>query len=202
MVKAEDIDKTILALRAKYREELETHKPIEREIDIGINKVPLHRELLFGGKCSIMLPETMVDMDRLESMVRYRSQNRPQIIKTDYGMDVTVTFSQFPGDRMEEDISGQMEKVCHDMKRVWKQNVFYDRGDIAADGFPVAWMDSRAFCLDGSLYSLLFMFQVEDQVILGNFHCNFSKYDIWKPAVLKLLSTIKKEEAENERISD
>lgn len=204
MVKTEDTDKIILALRAKYHEKMAKQQLVEREIDIGINKVPLQREILFGGKCSIMLPVTMTDMDYLSKMVRYRSQNRPQVIKVDYGMDATVTFSQFSADSIEEDVSGQMEQICLDMKKIWKQNVFYDRGEVEADGFPVAWMDFRAFCMDGNIYSLLFIFQVDEQMILGNFHCSFSKYDMWKPVVLKLLSTIKKaeEETENERISD
>ena len=74
--------------------------------------------------------------------------------------------------------------------KIWKQNVFYDRGEISAAGEPVVWMDLRAYCLDGSLYMILFMFQIEEQIVLGNFHCSFPQYDIWKPVVLKLLTTI------------
>lgn len=82
------------------------------------------------------------------------------------------------------------KRLRGDMKKVWKQNVFYDMGKVTADGHTVAWMDFKAFCMDGSIYSLLFLFQAGNQMILGNFHCSFVQYDIWKPVILKLLTTI------------
>ena len=60
-----------------------------------------------------------------------------------------------------------------------------------ADGIPVAWMDCKAYCLDGNLYSLVFLFRAQEQTVLGNFHCSFPHYDVRKPAVLKLLATVR-----------
>lgn len=51
-------------------------------------------------------------------------------------------------------------------------------------------MDLKAYCLDGNLYSMIFLFRAQGQTVLGNFHCNFPRYDVWKPAVLKLLATV------------
>jgi len=150
--------------------------------------------MLFEGKCSVMLPETMTDMDEAEKNVIYRSSKRPQIIKTDREAGISMTFSLIPADDMSENISVQMDRLRGDMKKIWKQNVFYEKGEIQADGFPVAWMDYRTFCLDGSLYSLLFIFQSGEQMVLGNFHCSFPQYDIWKPVVLKLLATVQRTE--------
>ena len=84
----------------------------------------------------------------------------------------------------------RLKKIQDDMKKIWKQNVFYDMGEVYADMLPVAWMDFKSFCLNGSLYNLLFLFDFEERTVLGNFHCVFSEYDIWKPVVLKLLTTI------------
>lgn len=204
MGKTEYADRLILALRSKYREKQAERLPAEKEIVIGGKKTALRREMLFEGKCSILLPEIMADMDFVSRMTRYRSPNRPQIIKTDYGSGAAMTFSLIPmTDRLEgESLSEQMERTRSDIKKVWKQNVFYDQGEILADGDPVVWMDFRAFCLDGSLYTMLFMFQVEEQIALGNFHCSFPQYDTWKPAVLKLLATVQRGGNKNERISD
>ena len=44
-----------------------------------------------------------------------------------------------------------------------------------------------------SFYSLLFMFQAQAQSVLGNFHCSFQIYDIWKPVIIKILTTIQAE---------
>ena len=89
------------------------------------------------------------------------------------------------------DIFAQMKKMHNNMKKVWKQHVFYDMGHVAAEEILVAWMDFRSFCIDESIYNLLFMFQVKGQIVIGNFQCSFQEFDIWKPAILKLLTTIR-----------
>lgn len=192
MKEAEYADRIILALREEYRAKQEEGKPLKEDLMIGSSRIPLRREELFGGKCSIMLPETLRDMEYLDSVVKYRNQNRPKIIKTDINRDATITFDLLPITDIEEsaDVTVKMDEIRDNMKKIWKQNVFYDKSEVQADGPPVAWMDFRAFCIDGSLYSMLFMFQTGTQMVLGNFHCSFPKYDIWKPAILKILTTI------------
>jgi hypothetical protein len=37
------------------------------------------------------------------------------------------------------------------------------------------------------------MFQAQAQSVLGNFHCSFQIYDIWKSVIIKLLTTIQAE---------
>lgn len=185
-------DKIVLALRAKYEEKQLEDQPIGKDIRIGSKSIPLHRESFFQGKFSMQLPEIVEDMGALERTVKYRSENRPQIIKTDRSADATFTFSILPpGDiAEEEDVLEKLLKIRGDMKRIWKQNVFYDMGKVEADTALTAWMDFKAFCLDGSLYGMIFLFELKEETVLGNFHCSFSKYDIWKPAVLKLFTTI------------
>lgn len=188
-------DAMILALRAKYQEKQSQSLSTDKEVAIGTKQVPLNRAVLFEGRCSILLPELLDDMDYLDSTIKYRSQNRPCIIKTDGDADATMTFNMLPmaSTKGTDNVLIQLQKLRCDMQKVWKQNVFYDMGHITADGFLVAWMDFKAFCLDGNLYSLIFLFPLGEQMVLGNFHCSFPQYDKWKPAVLKLLKTIKTE---------
>lgn len=193
MKEPEYIDSVILAFRAKCKEKQAESQQISDKIQIGLNKIPLYREELFGGKCSIMLPKILSDMNARYRIMKYRNPNRPQVIKTDFDCDATMTFSLLPMPDSDNtpDISARMEKLHDDMQKVWKQHVFYDTGEVEAEKNIVAWMDFRSFCMDGSIYNLLFMFPVEEQIVLGNFHCSFPQYDIWKPVVLKLLTTIR-----------
>lgn len=193
MEKTEYSDRVILALREKYKEKQSELLPVEKEIIIRGKRMALYQALLIGGKFSILLPEIMVDMDEASRIVRYRSLNSPQTIKTDYDSGASLTFSELSitDKTREEEPAKQLEKLRSDIKKVWKQNVFYDQGEITADVGPVAWMDFRAFCLDDSLYAMFFLFQTDEQLLLGNFHCSFSQYDIWKPVMLKLLTTIR-----------
>lgn len=183
-------DKIILTLRNKYREKLAEELPLGRQIQAGADSIDLQREEIFRGKCTMLLPEMMTDMEERKAAVKYRNQNRPQVIKSDAKGDVSFTFSLIPADEGEETPLKRLKRIQNDMKKIWKQNVFYDMGEVYADMLPVAWMDFKSFCLNGSLYNLLFLFDFEERTVLGNFHCVFSKYDIWKPVVLKLLTTI------------
>ena len=69
-------DAEILALRHRYRETQAARLPASQKIHVGTDSLPLYREILFGGMCSIMLPQSMTDMDRIERMVRYQGRNQ------------------------------------------------------------------------------------------------------------------------------
>lgn len=203
MERTEYADKLILSLRQKYKEKQSGYFLGDNRMAIGSKQIIVHREELFNGICSIMLPEIMEDMEYAVRIVKYPRQNRPQIIKTDHDSGATITFSLVSAENIagKESASVQMEKLGSDIKRMWKQNVFYDKGEVRAGNLSVAWMDFKAFCLDGSLYSIIFLFQMEQWIVLGNFHCAFPKYDIWKPVVLSLLTTIQGGNG-NERVPD
>lgn len=195
MWESEYKDKVILALRQKYKEITAEHQEIEEDVQIGSSRIPVYKEDLFHGKCSVLLPESMRDLSYLESVVKYRNRNRPEIIKTDLEGDASFTFSLLSLDNTEwykKEGLVRLGEIRRDMKKIWKQNVFYDMGEIQAGMISIAWMDFRTFCLEGSLYNLLFLFDLEKETVLGNFHCGFEQYDKWKMAVLRMLATIQK----------
>lgn len=193
MLEAEYKDKIILALRRKYIQKQAETQDIRSSIWIGTKKEPLHRERLFQEKCSMLLPECLTDMREAEVAARYRSINRPQIIKAQKHGDAVLTFSLVTMEEYGEKsgITDRMTGLRQDMKKLWKQNVFYDTGTVQAGELEIPWMDMKGFCLNGSFYCLMFLFQIEEDMVLGNFHCGFPQYDIWKPVMLKLLTTIK-----------
>ncbi len=191
MEQGEYKDSIILALRQKYEEERDKHRAIEQERGAGEDIATVRRVSLLEGKCSILLPESMTDMGEMERMVKYRNRNKPLLIKTDEMGDATIIFHMLPKEEKGRmDIGKELEEIRGKMRRIWKQNVFYDTGKVLAGELQVAWMDFRTFCLDGSLYCLLFLFEAGELTVLGNFHCSFPKYDMWKPVILKLLTTI------------
>lgn len=196
MKEAEYLDQIILALRAKYQQKRSEDEPLGEAVQIGVSRVPLNKEMLFGGRCSMLLPVNLKDMDYFHRTVKYQNQKRPEIIKTDAFGDASITFSILPAfDTGEkDDIFSILKQQQSDMKKIWKQNVYYDIDEITVGKLPVAWMDFRAFCLNGSLYCMIFLFYIEEQMVLGNFHCSFPLYDVWKPVVLKLLTTIETHE--------
>lgn len=184
-------DKIILALRKKQKKSRWENKNMEELLE---NKaiVGFSRRYFAGQKFSLFLPEELYEMSEGEQRVKYPNQNRPGIILTDRYGDATLTLSRLslPREQNDKGVENRLKEIQREMKKRWKQQVFYETGVVKARQIDVAWMDYRGFCLDESLYSLLFLFFLSEEVILGNFHCRFVHYDHWKTIVLKLLETI------------
>ena len=147
MEEAEYSDRTILALKQKYREKQSEYQTAEKEMLLGTDMVALQREVLFNGKCSILLPDILKDMDDRERIIKYRNRNRPQVIKTDREGDASMTFSllSITEEDEKEGVRERLGRIRDNMQKVWKQNVFYDKGVEEAGGTTVAWMDFKAF---------------------------------------------------------
>lgn len=91
------------------------------------------------------------------------------------------------------DDSDRLGKLRQDMKKKWKQDVYYGTGEVLAGGLKVSWMDLKSFCEKGNIYSFIFLFDINEDIVLGNFYCPFQHYAIWKPVIPKLLATLESE---------
>ena len=184
-------DRIILALRKKQQiiqlENTSMEELLEKKEIAGFS-----RKYFAGQKFSLFLPEELQEMPEGEQIVKYPNRNRPEIILTDKDRDATLTFSRLSltGEQKNKGVKNRLMVIQREMKKRWKQQVFYETGVVKARQMDVAWMDYRGFCLDGSLYSLLFLFLLPGKLVLGNFHCRFIHYDRWKTIILKLLETI------------
>ena len=183
----------IPALKYHYVQKRIQKQKIRKYAWIGTDKIPVHRESLFDGKCSILLPDTLIDMEVTDEIVGYRSLQSPQIVKAGSNGNAVLTFSLIPKAEagMEAmDDSDRLEKLCQDMKKKWKQDVYYGTGEVQAGGLKVPWMGLKSFCEKGNIYSFIFLFDINGDIVLGNFYCHFQHYAIWKPVSPKLLATL------------
>lgn len=184
-------DKIILALRKKQQINKLENTSIE-ELQEKKEMAGFSRKYFAGQKFSLFLPEELQEMPEGEQKVKYPNRNRPEIILSDRYGNATLAFSCLPLMREQKDkeVEDTVKEIHQEMKKRWKQQVSYETGVVKTGELKVAWLDYRGFCLDESLYSLLFLFFLQEEMILGNFHCSFVDYDRWKPIVLKLLETI------------
>lgn len=179
-------DRTIILLRNKVRQEMLKEKENNGSLVMGGKAYPL-RSIKMEDRFSIMLPEFMQDMDKKHARIRYPGIDRPDIIKTD-NHHAVLTFNF-----LTEDSTGQeiYKSILNIIRKRYRQNVFYDNGDTECSNGRLYWSDYKGFNLKGSYYGLVFLADAGGRSkIWGNFHCVFKEYDIWKPAVIKLLKTI------------
>ena len=183
----------IPALKYKYVKKRIQKQKIKKYVLVGTDKMPGHRESLFEGRCSMMLPDSLIDMEVTDGIVGYRSLQSPQIIKAATNGNAVLTFSLLPKAEagMEAmDVSDRLEKLRQDMEKKWKQDVYYGTGEVQAGELKVSWMDLKSFCEKGNIYSFIFLFDINGDIVLGNFYCHFQHYAIWKPVIPKLLATL------------
>ena len=194
-------DRMILTLREKYRQEqTEQMEGNEDEAWGGTDGTILARKMFFEGAFSMMLPEDWTDMSALEMAAGYRTCSGERTIrKAPDGEAVLVLSRIFENEEeKEEDMDRKpfpelqvlWETTQENMKKLYRQNVFYDNGTVYAGELPIFWQDMKAFFLSGSIYCLIFLFRTGTSYVSGNFHCDFEKYVMWRPAMLKLLRTI------------
>lgn len=184
-------DKIILALRKKQQRNRWENKSMEELLE-SEKMAGFSRKYFGGQKFSLFLPEELQEMSKSKQKIKYPNRNRPKLILSDRYGNATWAFNCLPLMREQKDkeVEDTLKEIQQEMKKRWKQQVFYETGVVKTGELKVAWLDYRGFCLDESLYSLLFLFFLQEEMILGNFHCSFVDYDRWKPVVLKLLETI------------
>ena len=180
-------DKIILALRKKQQRNRWENKSMEELLE-SEKMAGFSRKYFGGQKFSLFLPEELQEMPESKQKIKYPNRNRPKLILSDRYGNATLAFNCLPLMREQKDkeVEDTLKEIQQEMKKRWKQQVFYETGVVKTGELKVAWLDYRGFCLDESLYSLLFLFFLQEEMILGNFHCSFVDYDRWKPVVLKL----------------
>ncbi|MEY8268918.1 hypothetical protein AALA79_21500 [Lachnospiraceae bacterium 64-25] len=189
----EELYGVIGVLRYRHAQKRFEKRKVKKYVQLGMDKIPVHRERILDGCCSILLPETFVDMELTSDMVGYRSLWTPQSIKTTAAEDAVLSFGLIPmaeSGTEEMPVSDKLEKLRQDMKRKWTQDVYYGTGQVQADGRKAAWMDLKSFSARGSMYSFIFLFEIKGETVFGNFYCSFEQYLIWKPVMQKLIATI------------
>ncbi|MDR2889863.1 MAG: hypothetical protein LBV33_08525 [Lachnospiraceae bacterium] len=196
-----DIDRIIMTIIDQYKKEKYHNQPLTSdEMQIGCETVLLRPVPIFviagfpDGLFSMKLPNEMNDMDPISVRVKYPSDRRPQVIKSNRSNNICFTFSVLgtaSTDRVTDvDVEMQLAKAKSVIKAINQSHVIYDEGRVSAKDAPILWFDYRGYAVDGNYYDLLFMFRLDDLIVLGNFQCEFEAYHIWKHAVLKLLGTI------------
>lgn len=202
-------DRMILTLREKYRQEqTEQMEGNEDEVWGGTGGTILARKMFFEGAFSMMLPEDWTEMSALETAAGYRTCIGERTIRKAPDGGAVLVLSRLPGNEEDKDRETSLElqvlweTIRENMKILYRQNVFYDNGTVYAGELPVFWQDMKAFCLSGSIYCLIFLFETDAGRVAGNFHCDFEKYVKWRPAMLKLLRTIRIQAGEGGKQDD
>ncbi|MGL5437596.1 MAG: hypothetical protein ACRDBO_19780 [Lachnospiraceae bacterium] len=181
-VKEDDIDKLFLQMKSKLQDELEQEEQIHQDLVI-----------FQGTGFTIKLPPEFKQENKEQIRKIFTTKNKPDTVLTHIQEQAGFTFQPARLNTMKLDLDSASKLMRQTLEQADAKNVFYEQGQISGY-LPIVWFDYKSFAADERVYNILFLFSVEEQLIIGTFYCIFKNYDKWKPRVLNMLKLIKQEE--------
>lgn len=187
---AEYLDEKILELqRAEKRK---AHQDIYGDyVYIDDEEIIFKESQLFDGKLTIMLPSGFTDMPIDVAKIKYPSEQRPQIIKTNTEGSVNLCFNLFKikldSNQVEETINGFFSML----QKVQSGNDYFQCKTEECQDNTIGWFDFKSATIDDQLYNMLFTLPIDGRVCTGVFNCGFRSSDDWKTIFKQILFSIK-----------
>lgn len=178
----------------KRREtEKQNYMSVQSGMYAGNEFITFSENKLFDGCLAIYLPDTFADMPEEYRRVKYPSEDRPQILKSNIKGDAAFSFQLVDQSLQASELEATMERFCRVLKRAQPFNLFFDSGLVKGHDvdMDIAWMDYKAYGVDQPIYQLLYTLPAGGRMMMGMFHCPFYAAKGWKPVAKAVLGTIR-----------
>lgn len=146
---------------------------------------------LFDNKMSIMLPEDFTDMPIQLAKVKYPSESRPNIIKTNLDTSINFTFNIFPVNASKNDIISIKDSFKTVIKKVYPANVFIEDVEFEWNNSIISLFDFKSFAVDEAIYNITFILPIGNNVVQGTFNSSYRDVEIWKCIAFEVIKSIK-----------
>lgn len=200
-------------IKAKNAYKKKSSGDIHHGIFVKEELLEFEKESLFDGLMSIYLPTSFFDMPQNQAQLKYPMAQRPQIIKTNDGTDVNLTFNMIP-QKVEKNVLKQFtEQMKQVLSRIQPSSVFYpifymdqfgnvsrepvdeeigqEKKSEKEERIALSFFDYKSPALDEPLYHFMFFAPVKDAVFQGTFNCRFQDAEIWKGIFQQVTDSIR-----------
>lgn len=184
----EFMDKKILELR---REQEQANAV---GLQDGVTIKGIHLEFapctLFDEKMSIMLPTSFVNMPLKIAKIKYPSEQRPQVIKTDLLGSTNFAFNLFPSPIRPEQLKEAADGFQAIIRKVNPANVFYDSIEEQSGILPICWFDFKGHAIDDQTYNIVYLTIIDKCLMHGMFNCLWEDMKHWKDTALEVIRSV------------
>lgn len=182
-------DEKIIEAMNQYKSQ--EHGDIYSGIYLKEQLFAFERQELYDGKFSVMIPKTFIDMPLEHAKIKYPSEQRPKVIKTNEDGDINFTFQYLE----EVDFETKFVKEAKDglyniIKRVQPANVFYESKEEPVGDTLVGWFEFKSHGIDCKIYQLMYCMPIGGKLLQGIFNCKYSDSKLWKPVFLQVMKSI------------
>jgi len=180
-------EKIIEARRKEAQKELNIR---EDGLIVNGEQIDFQEMLLFHEKMTILLPTSFVDMPQKIARIKYPSEQRPQIIKTDLLGSTNFAFNLF--DKTIKPV--QMQSAADGMKSILKKvnpaNIFYESGTEPLGETMLSWFEFKGHGIDTQIYYIVFLTSIGGKLMHGIFNCAVADMEAWKEAAFQVIRSI------------
>ena len=146
---------------------------------------------LFDNQMEIMLPNTFVDMPKKIAQMKYPSNQRPQIIKTDLLGAINFSFNIFDQSVTKEDLKQVAKTFKNMIKKVHPANVFYEEKTEEFGDTKLSWFDFKGYAIDTQVYYIYYVTSINGKLLHGIFSCTREDMEEYKEIAFLVMRSIK-----------
>ena len=147
-------------------------------------------EEIFNQSISVYIPSSFIDMPDEIKAIKYPTNFRPEIIKTNLVGDINLSFSFFE-DNEDVDIETLVKDFNNLLSKTHKGVKFLDSMKLKKEGYiEMHCFDFILPGIDEKIYHMIGMGKAGRKIIQTIFNCSESSANAWKKAVTDIFQTI------------
>lgn len=180
-------EQEIIRLRNAYKKKSQQN---EEGFYIREQHITLEKQYVLQDRICLQLPEDFEDMPLELAKIKYPSEQRPTVIKSNLKGDVNFTFQMLPVEVPSPHLTDFRRQMMQWIQRMQPSNVFYEEKEIHIDTIHIAWFDYKSHALDEQLYNLMYFIPMGKETMHGVFNCRLQEAKLWHPIVMKVIESI------------
>lgn len=160
-------------------------------VKIGNRYYEFEEKEFFNENLTIYIPKDFEDMPQDARKLKYPSESRPEIIKSNEDGSIAITLniidSPLDEDRVEE-LKDGMKMI---IKKTNSANVFYEDGIVEVDSKNIGYFEFKSSAIDDFLYNIMFFLEFQEKTLMGTFSCLYKDYKDWRDISFQIINTVR-----------
>ena len=178
--------------QAKRMHQMQTQS-VRETVIINDEEYHFHREMLFDGRASILLPKEFVNMPTELAKHKYPMERRPEIIKTSMDTAVNFAFNLMPQQISNEQIIDATKQFHSMIKHMQPSNHFFDIKLELMEKISIGWFDFKSPGLDEHVYTLMAFAVIDKKLLHGIFNASYRLMENWKSIAIQVFCSLEDE---------
>jgi len=160
-------------------------------IKIGERYYEFEESEFFDEKLKIYIPKDFEDMPLDARKLKYPSESRPEIIKSNEDGSIAITLNIIDSPLDEERVEELKDGMKMIIKKTNPANVFYEDGVLEVDSKNIGFFEFKSSAINDFLYNVMFFLEFGGKTLMGSFSCLYTNYEDWRDITFQVIKTVR-----------